>query len=234
MSEAIWDDGQIRHVVNSQQGVPFELLGDDGKLLWRGRYDEFGGLVAQNGSASCRLRLPGQIADEQTGLHYNRFRYYLAAAAQFISPDPIRFESDTNSYRYAPNTISWIDRLGLYCSPNHPAPPNNNGVSPQHGTPPHDSVLRRIARRMVALGYGDVRVNQQQVNAQGQVVGRNRPDVSGTHPVTNQRVNIEIDTNPANSAAHQQVVPARDPNAVNTFVVIDPASGRPLSSRRIP
>ncbi|EHJ1674323.1 RHS repeat-associated core domain-containing protein [Salmonella enterica] len=40
------------------------------------------------------LRLQGQYADEESGLHYNRYRYYNPLAGRYISQDPIsiRFE----------------------------------------------------------------------------------------------------------------------------------------------
>ncbi|MCV5632456.1 RHS repeat-associated core domain-containing protein, partial [Escherichia coli] len=59
------------------------------------------------------LRLPGQYYDEETGLHYNLFRYYAPECGRFISQDPISIRGGLNLYRYAPNPISWIDPLGL-------------------------------------------------------------------------------------------------------------------------
>ena len=109
------------------------------------------------------------------------------------------------------------------------ARPANNGVSPPHGSPAHDARVRKIASSMKKNKWEDVRVNQQQVDAKGNVVGRNRPDVQGTHPETGQRVNIEIDTSESGSLRHQRVVPANDPDAVNTFIGID-GEGRPTSA----
>lgn len=115
VAEALWEDGQLRHVVNSPQGVPQELVDPRGRLVWQGTFDDWGKLIHETGSTTCRLRLPGQLADDETGLHYNRFRYYAPDAGQFISPDPIGFEGGTNSYRFAPNAIEWVDPLGLNC-----------------------------------------------------------------------------------------------------------------------
>jgi RHS protein len=74
VAEALWENGQLRHVVNSQQGVAQELVDQSGKLVWQGTFDDWGKLIDEAGSTTCRLRLPGQIADDETGLHYNRFR----------------------------------------------------------------------------------------------------------------------------------------------------------------
>jgi RHS repeat-associated protein len=59
------------------------------------------------------FRFQGQQFDEETGLHYNRFRYYDPVVGKFISQDPIRFLGDHNFYTFAPNTTEWIDPLGL-------------------------------------------------------------------------------------------------------------------------
>jgi RHS repeat-associated protein len=115
VAEALWENGKLRHVVNSQQGVPQELLDEDGKLVWQGTFDDWGKLIEENGTTTCRLRLPGQIADDETGLHYNRFRYYSPEAGQFVSADPIGFEGGTNEYRFAPTSLNWVDPLGLRC-----------------------------------------------------------------------------------------------------------------------
>ena len=59
------------------------------------------------------LRFQGQYYDEETGLHYNRFRYYDPDIGRFVSQDPIGLAGGINTYQYAPNPISWIDPFGL-------------------------------------------------------------------------------------------------------------------------
>ena len=58
-------------------------------------------------------RLPGQYFDDETGLHYNLFRYYAPECGRFVSQDPIGLRGGLNLYQYAPNPIRWIDPLGL-------------------------------------------------------------------------------------------------------------------------
>jgi len=53
--------------------------------------------------------------DEETGLHYNRFRYYDPECGRFISQDPIGLFGGDNFYQYAPNPTKWIDPFGLNC-----------------------------------------------------------------------------------------------------------------------
>ncbi|GEM_PF-6107935 len=61
------------------------------------------------------LRLQGQYFDRETGLYYNRFRYYCAVIGSFISQDPLGMLVGENVYSFAPNTLEWIDPLGLAC-----------------------------------------------------------------------------------------------------------------------
>ena len=59
------------------------------------------------------LRFQGQYFDAETGLHYNRFRYYDPDIGRFVSQDPIGLAGGVNNYQYAPNPVGWIDPLGL-------------------------------------------------------------------------------------------------------------------------
>jgi len=59
------------------------------------------------------LRFQGQYFDEETGLHYNRFRYYDLEIGRFVSQDPIGLFGENNLYQYAPNPVEWVDPFGL-------------------------------------------------------------------------------------------------------------------------
>jgi RHS repeat-associated protein len=59
------------------------------------------------------IRFQGQYHDHETGLHYNRYRYYDPGVGRFISKDPISYEGGINIYQYAPNPMGWVDPLGL-------------------------------------------------------------------------------------------------------------------------
>ncbi len=63
------------------------------------------------------LRFQGQYYDEETGLHYNRHRYYNPNTGRFLTPDPIKLAGGINNYQYVPNPINWVDPLGLASCP---------------------------------------------------------------------------------------------------------------------
>jgi len=58
-------------------------------------------------------RFPGQYADEETGLVYNRFRYYDPDTGAYISKDPIGLLGGLNAYGYVGDPLTWGDVLGL-------------------------------------------------------------------------------------------------------------------------
>ena len=51
--------------------------------------------------------------DEETGLHYNRFRYFDPDLGMFTTRDPIGLMGGSNVFQYAPNPTGWIDPFGL-------------------------------------------------------------------------------------------------------------------------
>ena len=59
------------------------------------------------------LRFQGQYCDAETGLHYNRHRYYDPQLGRFTTQDPISLAGGVNLYQYAPNPVLWVDPLGL-------------------------------------------------------------------------------------------------------------------------
>ncbi|BBA36805.1 core protein [Methylocaldum marinum] len=88
-------------------GTPRELTDADGRIAWSARYRAWGerlGPVLLEAdrptpfATDCPLRYPGQYADDETGLHYNTFRYYDPEIGRFISQNPIGLEGGLNLY----------------------------------------------------------------------------------------------------------------------------------------
>lgn len=62
---------------------------------------------------SCDLRYPGQLYDAESGLYYNRYRYYDPELGQYLSSDPIGLAGGIRPQGYVHNPLEWIDPLGL-------------------------------------------------------------------------------------------------------------------------
>jgi RHS repeat-associated protein len=77
-------------------------------------YDSFGKLVASMGSVTNPFRYTSRDFDSETGLQYNRARYYDSTTGRFISEDPIKFQGGINFYRYAwDSPVQNVDPSGL-------------------------------------------------------------------------------------------------------------------------
>jgi RHS repeat-associated protein len=106
-------NGVVHHLHTDQLGTPLEASNDAGELTWQVTYTTWGTVVEEVGQIKQRVRFQGQYFDAETGLHYNRFRYYSPEIGRFVSNDPIGFLGGENLYAYAPNPIIWVDPLGL-------------------------------------------------------------------------------------------------------------------------
>nr|WP_249116007.1 RHS repeat-associated core domain-containing protein [Azoarcus sp. L1K30] len=96
-------------------GAPEAATDASGKVIWRADYAPFGAAtVATRDGFALHLRLPGQYFDAETGLHYNRQRYYDPEQGQYLSPDPLGTPDGPNPYAYARhNPLTFIDPDGL-------------------------------------------------------------------------------------------------------------------------
>ena len=111
---------QTRYFHCDQIGIPREMTDKDGNLLWFGNYTGWGRLKEETkvtDSAYQPFRLQNQYCDEETGLHYNFFRYYEPDAGRFVNQDRIGLLGGENLYRFAKNTQVWVDLLGLSPTP---------------------------------------------------------------------------------------------------------------------
>jgi RHS repeat-associated protein len=111
---AAGDVGTVYHYHCDHLGTPQELTGDDGTIVWQGDLKAWGA-VAEIAVKTIPnpLRFQGQYHDVETGLHYNRFRYYAPEQGCFIHQDPIRIWGGDNLAAYGRNPIRYIDPWGL-------------------------------------------------------------------------------------------------------------------------
>jgi RHS repeat-associated protein len=95
-------------------GTPRELVDGQGRVVWSARSKAWGRVINEDVSEVAQpLRFQGQYEDAESGLFYNRYRYYDPDAARYVTQDPIGLMGGLNGYAYAPNPTGWTDSLGL-------------------------------------------------------------------------------------------------------------------------
>ncbi|MDR5884244.1 RHS repeat-associated core domain-containing protein, partial [Caballeronia sp. LZ032] len=101
---------------NDPNGAPVRLRITNGEIVWEVHYGVTGEVDrVETERIEQPIRLQGQYEDYESGLRYNRHRYFDPQTGSFVSRDPIGLLGGPNPYQYAPNTISWIDPWGLTC-----------------------------------------------------------------------------------------------------------------------
>ena len=204
-------DNESYSIVSDYLGTPTHAYGSDGSLAWERELDIYG-RPRKGDNEFIPFLYQGQYFDKETGLAYNRFRYYDPSTGSYISQDPIRLEGGMNIYSYVHNTNLGLDIFGLAAA--------NGGIAPGHGGNGHNKVIdTEVARLQSDPSVTNIRKNQQQVNVNGNTVGTNRPDIqydqNGVHH------NVEYDTTVRGSTRHQNQIPKNDPSSRNTFWQID-------------
>ncbi|VWC18269.1 sugar-binding protein [Burkholderia diffusa] len=100
-------------------GTPQELTDEHSEIAWSAEYRAWGVAQETIRKASGKvpianpIRFQGQYHDHESGLHYNRHRYYDPEVGRFISKDPIGYAGGHNLYVYPLNPVTWSDPLGL-------------------------------------------------------------------------------------------------------------------------
>ncbi|AOE62443.1 RHS repeat-associated core domain-containing protein [Pseudomonas corrugata] len=102
-------------------GTPQELTNYGGQIVWSARYHGYGKVraIEHGGGEQLEqpLRFQGQYFDPESGLHYNRHRYYNPETGRYLTPDPSKLAGGLNGYRYTLNPTGWVDPLGLVDCP---------------------------------------------------------------------------------------------------------------------
>ncbi|EZC66198.1 RHS repeat domain-containing protein, partial [Escherichia coli] len=97
------------------RGLPLALISAEGATEWCAEYDEWGNLLNEENPHQLQqlIRLPGQQYDEESGLYYNRHRYYDPLHGRYITQDPIGLKGGWNFYQYPLNPVINVDPQGL-------------------------------------------------------------------------------------------------------------------------
>jgi RHS repeat-associated protein len=101
-------------IVTDHLGTPIGMFDGYGQEVWRASVDSYGRLEhVRGGRRACPFRFPGQYEDAETGLYYNRFRYYDPEAGGYVSQDPIGLAGGLRLHGYPSDPTTHFDPLGL-------------------------------------------------------------------------------------------------------------------------
>jgi RHS repeat-associated protein len=192
-------NGRVCHFDNDQVGLPHAVVdADGGAVVWAAEYDANGAATRVGGEGYDNpARFQGQYHDTETGLSYNRFRYYDPEAGAFVSADPLGLAPGPDPYRYAPNPWIWVDPFGLACA-NYTAQSRRHVYTHGHAanSPPvvnaHGAVVpkSRFKPREGGQKFTDEVMNHPNVTVTHQANGRvvyDVPDLANP-PATPQRI----------------------------------------------
>lgn len=100
-----------------QVGTPQTLSNELGECIWEIKQDTWGTVldikISNNLLEQTNIRFQGQYYDHETGLHYNRYRYYEPFSARYVGKDPIGLFGGLNNSSYVSDPNHWVDPMGL-------------------------------------------------------------------------------------------------------------------------
>jgi RHS repeat-associated protein len=108
--------GTMRWPLADNLGTVRDLVDSSASVLNHLKYDAYGKVTSEsNAAVDFLFAFTGRERDEESGLQFNRARYYDPAVGRWISEDPIGFAAgDANLSRYVGNdTTNDVDPSGL-------------------------------------------------------------------------------------------------------------------------
>jgi RHS repeat-associated protein len=108
-------DDKKYSIITDYLGTPVQMYDEKGQTVWETRLDIYGKVhtFAGRSLSDCPFRYQGQYEDSETGLYYNRFRYYSPEEGMYLSQDPIGLKGGISPYLYVHDTNGWVDVFGL-------------------------------------------------------------------------------------------------------------------------
>ena len=106
-------NGECFSIISDYLGTPLQAYDKQGNKVWEQELDIYG-RQRKRPSAFIPFKYQGQYEDAETGLYYNRFRYYDPNVGSYISQDPIGLTgSNPTLYGYVEDPNVLVDILGL-------------------------------------------------------------------------------------------------------------------------
>lgn len=178
-------------------GLPQLALNPDGALAWQAEFEPFGEVRAERGRAGLvNIRYPGQYADSETGLFYNRFRYYDPQQRAYTRPDPLGLMGSGGIWDYVPNPLTWIDPYGLNDCKAGEKPLYRGGASVE----PRKGIDYKVGP--------DGLVNERGISLNADKLDKNIQKYGGAFELDAGSVPAGLKIKPT-SGSHYEIVPAR-------------------------
>jgi len=144
------EQGQVLSAyITDALGTPMQLVTPNGQPRWLAEPDDWAAVKNQRAVRNLTqpIRFQGQWHDEESGLYYNRHRYYDPQQGRYISQDPIGLRGGVNMYQYSVAPSIEVDPQGL------------SGVYGLGGGPYSQSnTVSRAAENIVITGEGNASV----------------------------------------------------------------------------
>jgi RHS repeat-associated protein len=159
------ESGMVKYLFTNHLGAPERVEDDSERAVWQGEVSPYGAVRVEFGSQDeISIRVPGHYFDVETGLHYNRFRYYDPSLGCYLQSDPLGIAGGSNLYAYLANPLTGVDILGLakkggcdgsgkpHNDDNHevdvrPKAPSPPSSKPRSRNPQSDDKSPRLTRR---------------------------------------------------------------------------------------
>jgi RHS repeat-associated protein len=106
--------GTAYYIYSNHLAAPIMVEDESARTVWEAKLDAFGFAQIDAGATlEMPLRFPGHYHDTETGLHYNRYRYYSPELGRYLQSDPSGIRGGANLYAYTANPLRFVDVLGL-------------------------------------------------------------------------------------------------------------------------
>ena len=189
-------------IATNYLGTPEAMYREDGEAVWTCELNSYGKVRDFQGEfkTECPFRFQGQYHDNETGLYYNRFRYYSPNEGMYLSQDPVGIQGGFELYAYVNDTNTWVDAWGLTKTANQ-----------QQGDAGRDTLAGRLrnSSRYEVIDT-EVRVNTPDTGSYRKV------DILVRDKKTNENVAIEVKTGNATRDKMQKTKDAEINRGKNT------------------
>ncbi|AXI60638.1 type IV secretion protein Rhs [Pseudomonas kribbensis] len=224
-------------------GTPQELTDYSGEIVWSAKYSAYGKVtsleLATEDYLDQPLRFQGQYFDAESGLHYNRHRYYDPDVGRYLTPDPVKLAGGLNQYRYVPNPTGWVDPLGLSC--NCPGDISAEGpyseIVPGGGLEAHESRGGHAIARHVDRSEAQLRARlaaEPNIPIASTFINRSEAEAALSNVIRNNKVTIDnfLQGNASKLVINEQVSTPAGVGVVRQSGRLEPLSSIRLVLRR--